>query len=410
VIDYTSALGNAIMEYEGGAGGLTYRYVYHDMLRKHSVVIYGIPNGVGATAQSFEYPSGTERVVKLYYHHDRLASTHYLTDNVRGNVASFVSYDPWGAPTMKPVLRLGARELDLVTEYTGHAYDPVLEVYYARARMYDAANRRFMAADQWKGIILQPSTLVHYAYCINNPLKYVDLDGRSPVLPMLYDDGGGRDVRTPIAEPRFMQQDVVRDVHLPPAPVQQNAVQSTAEHDDVKFFKADLPSYYPELSCNVRNGNVSAGFEAVYILGASVAGQLGFRVAADRFLAFDTSGNFGIFETASYGGGSIGISLSLFIGVVFAPSIDILEGISVEAGVGVSIKGFSYGATWSVTANDNQIYHGVFLSIGFGVGSPFEVYAQRSRTRRARNAFTLLSDVVNILIEEGHGDIFDGIL
>ena len=52
---------------------------------------------------------------------------------------------------MKPIIKLGQRQLDLVTEYTGHMYDQVLEVYYARARMYDAADRRFMAMDPVKG-------------------------------------------------------------------------------------------------------------------------------------------------------------------------------------------------------------------------------------------------------------------
>jgi len=80
---------------------------------------------------------------------------------------------------MKAILKLGVRELDLVTSYTGHMYDPVLGVYYARARMYDAADRRFMAVDPIKGIIIRPATLSQYSFVVNNPLKYVDLTGLS---------------------------------------------------------------------------------------------------------------------------------------------------------------------------------------------------------------------------------------
>ena len=54
------------------------------------------------------------------------------------------------------------------TTYTGHPADMVLGVYYAKARMYDAGDRRFMAEDP----ILDG--LNYYTYCYNNPLKYKD--------------------------------------------------------------------------------------------------------------------------------------------------------------------------------------------------------------------------------------------
>ena len=115
--------------------------------------------------------------MKLWYHQDRLGSTDFLTDNISGKVTSYVTYDSWGAPTMKAILKLGVRELDLVTEYTGHPYDPVLSIYYARARMYDAADRRFMAADLFSGWIVTPSVLVRYKYVLNNPLRNIDPTG-----------------------------------------------------------------------------------------------------------------------------------------------------------------------------------------------------------------------------------------
>jgi len=88
--------------------------------------------------------------VKLFHHQNRLGTTDYLTDNITGRITSYVSYDDFGMLTAKAVMRLGQRELDLVTDFTGHFFDPVLGIYYARARMYDAANRRFMAIDPIK--------------------------------------------------------------------------------------------------------------------------------------------------------------------------------------------------------------------------------------------------------------------
>jgi len=172
VLDYTSPLINVLMETESDAGGLTYRYVYG--LKKNSATIYGIPNGSGDIMQKVTYPSGSADVVKLYYHHDRLGSTHYLTDNVAGKVTSFVSYDDWGALTSKAVLRMGVRELDLVQEYTGHPADMALGLYYAKARMYAPINNRWLSRDPIKGDITKPITLLPYAYCNVNPIKYID--------------------------------------------------------------------------------------------------------------------------------------------------------------------------------------------------------------------------------------------
>lgn len=133
---------NIIMETGSGTGGLTYRYVYGR--DKIETVIKGIPNGAGSVMQyiyndsddewvlTSEVPSETtaaNSIVKLYYHHDHLGSTDYLTDNVAGKVVSYVTYDDWGALTAKAVLKCGVCELDLVQGYTGYLYNNVLNVF-----------------------------------------------------------------------------------------------------------------------------------------------------------------------------------------------------------------------------------------------------------------------------------------
>jgi len=93
----------------------------------------------------------------------------------------YITYDDWGALTSKQVLRTNQRELDLVQQYTVHPYDQVLGVYFAQARMYDAADRRFMAVDLVKGWISEPATLVQYVYALDNPILFIDLNGREAV-------------------------------------------------------------------------------------------------------------------------------------------------------------------------------------------------------------------------------------
>jgi RHS repeat-associated protein len=63
------------------------------------------------------------------------------------------------------------------TQYTTHPLDPVLNVYLAQARMYDAVERRFMAADPLKGSITNSATQAQYTYCLNSPLVYTDIFG-----------------------------------------------------------------------------------------------------------------------------------------------------------------------------------------------------------------------------------------
>jgi RHS repeat-associated protein len=155
VLDYTSALKDVIMESENQ--GLTFRYAYG--LEKYSVAVSGL---------------GFDRT-KAFFHHDRLGSVDFTTDDFGGNVLlSYVSYDPWGVPASVLPWAFGSRKIDLVAEYTGHPYDVVLGMYFAEARMYDAADRRFAAGDPVKGNLAKTLTLTTYLYVVDNPYKWFD--------------------------------------------------------------------------------------------------------------------------------------------------------------------------------------------------------------------------------------------
>jgi RHS repeat-associated protein len=142
---------------------------------------------MGSLLQEQGYSTGAQNIVKLYYHQNHLGTTDYLTDNKAGDLRSYAYYDDWGRLTDKTVVRDGGHSLDLVAEYTGHAYDQVLDLYYAKARMYDAADRRFMAVDLMKGKLITPATFNPYIYCLDNSLRWVDLlglyKGDRPVTP-----------------------------------------------------------------------------------------------------------------------------------------------------------------------------------------------------------------------------------
>jgi len=62
--------------------------------------------------------------------------------------------------------------------FTGYQHDNGL--YYAQARQYSPEIGRFISEDLVKGLAPAPFTLNSYAYCWNQPLNLVDLDGMLP--------------------------------------------------------------------------------------------------------------------------------------------------------------------------------------------------------------------------------------
>ncbi|MCL1917958.1 MAG: hypothetical protein FWG14_06535 [Peptococcaceae bacterium] len=160
-IDYTSELLDKLTETE--QGGLTYKYVYG--LDKLSVDISPTPPETTAATKTTKTTTPPAPTL-YYYHQDRQGSIDSLTDNC-ACVKSSAGYDPWGKPKKSDPLKEGKRKLDLVTEYTTYAYDNVLNIYHAKARMYDAENRRFMAQDMVTGFQQNPQTLVRDPFTAN---------------------------------------------------------------------------------------------------------------------------------------------------------------------------------------------------------------------------------------------------
>ena len=175
VVDFSREDYKPLMEQE--VNGLTYRYVNSDKARL-SVVVQGIENGSSSLLDS-------RGELHAYYHTDYLGTTDYLTSAVNSKVIAWTSYNEWGEITHNAVLKCGQRELDLVKEYATHDYDAVLDLYYAKARFYDAYNRTFTAQDpildpsqyDLREYVKEPMALVQYLYVRDNAVNQVDLLG-----------------------------------------------------------------------------------------------------------------------------------------------------------------------------------------------------------------------------------------
>lgn len=62
--------------------------------------------------------------------------------------------------------------------YTGYQMEAAGGLYFAQARRYDAENGRFVSEDKIPRFTSAPFTLNRYNYCWNQPMEYVDLNGK----------------------------------------------------------------------------------------------------------------------------------------------------------------------------------------------------------------------------------------
>ncbi len=116
-----------------------------------------------------------------YVHTDRLGSVVNLSDQY-GRVTARVDYTDWGEVRRYTDITVdgGFRRLLPEITYATHEYDDVLNQFYAKARMYDAENKRFDAVDpildpaeySISNYVSDPMMLVQYLYVVDNPYLF----------------------------------------------------------------------------------------------------------------------------------------------------------------------------------------------------------------------------------------------
>ena len=111
-----------------------------------------------------------------YFHND-IAGTAQLATNASGVVVWKENYLPYGQRQAQPPASAGNR-----LWYTGKPHEEDTGLTYMGARYYMPLVGRFTGMDPKEFEPGQPHSLNRYAYGNNNPYKYVDPDGRSPVL------------------------------------------------------------------------------------------------------------------------------------------------------------------------------------------------------------------------------------
>lgn len=105
------------------------------------------------------------------------------------NLIQELSFDPWGRqrnPETGEYYAIDEEpELFLDRGYTGHEHLTEYQLINMNGRLYNPILGRFLSPDPILADPTNPQNYNCYAYALNNPLKYVDKNGKFPILAFL---------------------------------------------------------------------------------------------------------------------------------------------------------------------------------------------------------------------------------
>ena len=134
--------------------------------------------GEGVYKDSTYVSYGDEEKDQYFYFQDHLGSSTYIT-TLTGEVAQYAAYTPYGELF---------REYRNVTPYkfNGKELDAETGLYYYGARYYNPATALWLGVDP---LASKYPGVSPYVYCVSNPVKYIDPDGREKIKSFCVDYG-----------------------------------------------------------------------------------------------------------------------------------------------------------------------------------------------------------------------------
>jgi RHS repeat-associated protein len=160
---------------EGWSYELTH-YV-NDVNTTHTQVLATYGNaGTNFTTHTYglDRLSTTSGGTDWYAHDGRGSVGQTLTST--GAIGFAATYDPWGQATITSGVTASP-----FYGFNGEEHAPVTGLQYLRARYYQPSTARFTQSDSYLGDPTDPATLHRYAYCVTDPINYVDPSGHAPI-------------------------------------------------------------------------------------------------------------------------------------------------------------------------------------------------------------------------------------
>lgn len=124
-----------------------------------------------ANSQILAEHDGNSLADEYYYLHDRLGSVRQVI-NSSGAVVKMFTYNPFGEKLEEQ------GTFYTPWQFTGQFFDSETGQYHLRARQYSPYLSRFTGRDLIIGEFERPLSLHKYLYCFNDPINFVDLNGR----------------------------------------------------------------------------------------------------------------------------------------------------------------------------------------------------------------------------------------
>lgn len=114
-----------------------------------------------------------EEIMRYFYHTDHLGSAIYIT-NAIGDITQYVAYMPFGETFAEQ-----HSDWDSPYKFNAKEIDNETGLYYYGARYYDPKVSLWLGVDPYAE---EYTGISPYAYCQNNPVIYLDPDGKRIVL------------------------------------------------------------------------------------------------------------------------------------------------------------------------------------------------------------------------------------
>jgi RHS repeat-associated protein len=119
---------------------------------------------------AYEGAGQIEESGRYFYHGDHLGSTSFVTD-ARGRVSQYVAYMPYG----EALFEEHSNTRDMPYLFNAKERDEETGLYYYGARYLDPETAVWYGVDP---LAMKYPDYSPYIYCANNPLKYIDPDGK----------------------------------------------------------------------------------------------------------------------------------------------------------------------------------------------------------------------------------------